>query len=126
MNGTSLRVVRAVNQSLKPGVDHCACSHGARFNCSKQVTVGETVVANGGTGLAQGNDLGVSGGIGVGKIAVPAAADKASLANHHGAYWDLACLESTLRGTQRLFHPEFVGNGSGQWLMVSGWLPNPI
>jgi hypothetical protein len=120
MNSASLRVFRAVNQAFQPGMDQRARTHRARFNCSKQFTVAETVVTNGSTSLAQGNDLGVGSGIAVSKIAVPAAADNASATDHDCAHRDLSCLKGTLGSAQGFFHPKFVGEVSGQWAVASG------
>jgi hypothetical protein len=42
-----------------------ARTHGARFNCSKQFAVFQTVLADGGALLAQGEDFGVRAGFGI-------------------------------------------------------------
>ena len=120
MNRAGFGVVGTVNQAFQPGMNYCARTHRTRLNCSKQFTVAEAVVTDGGTGLAQGHDLRVGGGIRVGKITVPAPANDAALANHDRAYGDLARLQSALGSAQGFFHPEFVGKGSGQWLVVNG------
>jgi len=120
MDGASLRVVCTVHQAFQPGMHQRARTHRARFNCSKQFTVAETVVTNGGTGLAQGDDLGVGSGIGVGEIAVRATANNATVAHHDCAYRDLTSLKGAPGSAQRFFHPEFVGESSSQWAAVSG------
>jgi hypothetical protein len=95
-----------------------AGTHGARFNCSKQFTAFQTMVAEGGTGLAQRDNLGVRGGIGVGEIAVAAASDDFAVVNYHRADWDFAGFKRALGGAERFFHEEFVA----VWLGISfGW-----
>jgi hypothetical protein len=67
------------------------------------------MVTDGCTGLAQGNDLGMGGGIEVGDVAIPSAADDAALAYNHGADWNFSGFERALGRAQSLLHPEFVG-----------------
>jgi hypothetical protein len=69
------------------------------------------MVTNGSTGLAQGDDLGVCGRIGLGDIAVPSAAYDLAVADDDGADRDLSYLQSALGAAQGFFHPEFVGFG---------------
>jgi hypothetical protein len=45
VNRTRFRVLSAINQALKPGVNHCPSAHRARFNCNKQVASSQTVIA---------------------------------------------------------------------------------
>jgi hypothetical protein len=66
------------------------------------------MVTNGCSRLAQGDDLGMRRGIGVGDVAVPSAADDAFAAHDHCSDRDLARFESALRGSQSLLHPQFV------------------
>jgi hypothetical protein len=54
------------------------------------------MVTDGCTGLAQGNDLGMGGGIEVGDVAIPSAADDAALAYNHGADWNFSGFERAL------------------------------
>ncbi len=86
-----------------------AGTHGARFNCSKQFTAFQTMVTEGGTGLAQGDDLGMGSGIGIGEVAIAAASDDFAVVHHHGTDGDFSGFESTLGGAESLFHKEFVG-----------------
>ena len=109
MDGARFGVIRAVDQTFQPGVNHSAGAHRTRLNCNKEFAVFQPVVAQRGTGLAQGEDLGVSGGVAVGKVAVTAAAYDFSAADHDGAYRDLSRFERSLGGAQRIFHKEFVG-----------------
>jgi len=53
----------------------------------------------------------VRGGVGIGDVAVPAAAHDASVADDDGAYRDLAGFEGALGRAQGFFHPQFVGGG---------------
>jgi hypothetical protein len=89
-------------------MDQSAGTHGARFNCSKQFAAFQPMVAEGGTGLAQGDDLGVGSGIAVGEIAVAAASDDFAVVHHHRADRDFSGFESALGGAESLFHEEFV------------------
>jgi len=84
-------------------------AHGARFNCSKQFTAFQTMVAEGGTGLAQGDDLGVGGGVGIGEVTVAAASDDFAMVNDDRTDWDFSGVESTVGGAESFFHEEFVG-----------------
>jgi hypothetical protein len=54
------------------------------------------VVTQGCTGLAQGDDLGMSGGVGVCDVAVPSAANQLSVADDNGAYGNLSYFERAL------------------------------
>ncbi len=83
-------------------------AHCARFNCSKQFAVPKAVVAYSGAGFAQGNDFGVGRGIGVGEIAVPAAANYPSIADRYRTDGNLTCFQGAVGSAQSLFHPEFV------------------
>src|SRR5258708_1878711 len=84
-DGARLRVVGTVNQAFEAGMDERACTHRARFNCSKQLAVFQAVVAESGTRFAQSDDLGVGGRIAIREIAVAAAADDLA-----AAYYDRA------------------------------------
>ena len=66
---------------------------------------------SGGTGLAQGDDLGVGGGIGIGEVAVAAASDDFAFVNYYRADRDFAGFQSALGGAESFFHEEFVGVG---------------
>src|SRR5580658_5873930 len=111
MDRTRFGIVRAVDQTLDAGMQQGARTHGARFNCSKQLAVSKTVVAESGTRLAQGDDFRVGGGVEFGDVAVPASTDDASPADDNCADRYLSGLERALGGAQSFFHPEFVGGG---------------
>ena len=60
------------------------------------------------TGFAQGDDFGMGGGVVVGDVAIPAAADDALSAHDYSAYRNFAGFERALGGAQSFLHPEFV------------------
>jgi hypothetical protein len=95
---------------------HRAGAHGARFNCNKEFALFQTVVTNGATSLAQGNDLSVSGRIRLGYVPVPAAAYDAAIPYDDGANGDLSSFQRTLSAAEGLYHPKFVGVGLGSWV----------
>ena len=117
MHGARFRVFRAIYQAFEPGVHHGAGAHGTWFNCSKQLAVSQAVVTDGGTGFAEGYDLGVGGGIGISNIAIPAPPHNAVAANHDRACRNLSGLQCALGGAERFFHPEFVGR-TRQWSVL--------
>jgi hypothetical protein len=108
MDGASFWVVRSIHQAFQPGMHQGARAHRTRLNCGKELTVSQAVVPQIGTGLAKGDDFGVSGRVGVGEVAIPASADDLACANHDRAHGDLACFQCALCGAESLFHPEFV------------------
>jgi hypothetical protein len=108
-DGTSLGVIRAVNQAFQPGVHQSASAHGARFNCSKQFTAFQTMVDESGTGLSQGHDLSVSSRIGIGEVAVPSASNDLAVVNNNRADRNFSGLERALGGAESFFHEKFVG-----------------
>lgn len=66
VNGSGFGIVRAINQASNAGVDERSGAHRARFNCSKQVTVAQTMVTEVLRGIAQRDDFGMSGWIVIG------------------------------------------------------------
>src|SRR5579872_3120356 len=96
MHGSGFRVVGTIDQAFDAGMHHGAGAHGTRFNCSKQLTVSQTVVAQGCTGLAQGDDLGMSAGVGVCDVAVPSATNHLAVADDDGTYGNLSYFERAL------------------------------
>jgi hypothetical protein len=71
-------------------------AHRARFNCSKQIAAGQAMVTQVCTGFAQGYNFGMGRGVGVGEVAIPAAADDALPAYDHSAYRNFAGFEGAL------------------------------
>ena len=108
MHSTGFGVVRAVNQPPNPRVHQRACAHSTRLNCSKQLTVAQTMIADAGSSLAQGDHFCVGSGIGGGEVTVEPATDDFSLMDHNRADRDFTGLQSALRRTERFLHPEFV------------------
>jgi hypothetical protein len=83
-------------------------AHRARFNCSKQFTVFQTVVTNGCTCFPQSDDLGMGRGVGAGDVAIPSAPYDPAVANHDRAHWNFSRFERALGAAEGFFHPEFV------------------
>ena len=109
MDGSRLRVVGTVDQAADAGMNRGSRAHRARFNCSKQIAVGEAVVTEVSSGFAQGRNFSVCGGVVVSEIAIPSAANDVAGANDDGADGYFVGVEGALGATKRLFHPEFVG-----------------
>ncbi len=108
MHGTRLGVVRAIHQPPNPRVDKRSRAHGARLNCSKQLTLAQAMIADRGTRFAQGDDFGVGRGIRVREIAIVSPANDLAVVNDNRPDRDFACLQCTLCGTQCFLHPKFV------------------
>src|ERR1700756_4331461 len=111
MHRTSFRVIGAIHQAADARMNQGAGAHGARFNCSKQFAVFQTVVTNRGTGFAQCHDLGVSRGVGVCDVAVPSAAHDSPGAYYDSPDGDLSRFEGALGAAQGFFHPQLVWGG---------------
>ena len=97
MNGTRLGVIRTVYQTADAGVNHCSRTHGARFNCSKQFTVTQTMVTAVGTCVSQRDEFCMGSGIVVGKIAIPTPADYSAFANDYRSHRHFAHFQSAMR-----------------------------
>jgi|SRR5579863_1046480 hypothetical protein len=111
MHGPCLGIIRAIYQALNAGMHQGPGAHSARFNCNKQFAVFQAMVTNGGTGLAQGDDLGVSRRIGVRDVTIPSPADDLACAHYDGAYGHFSSFERALGTAQGLLHPQFVRTG---------------
>jgi hypothetical protein len=61
------------------------------------------------TGLEQGDDLGVGGGIGVANVAVAAPANYFSGTHYHCADGNFSGFQRALSLAERFFHEKFVG-----------------
>jgi hypothetical protein len=101
-----------------------AGTHGAGLNCNKELTVSQSMVTEVCTGFAQGDDFGMSAGIVIGNIAIPAAAYDLTVAHNDRAYGDFARFKGALGGAEGFFHPKFVGNR--RWSLVIGRWPGWI
>jgi hypothetical protein len=109
MNGSRFGVIGSIDQAADTSVNQSSGTHGARLNCNKQIAVDKAIVTQVLTRLAQGDNLGMGGGIVVNNVAVGAAADDASLMHDDGTDRDFSGFEGALGRAKRLFHPEFVG-----------------
>ena len=94
------------------------CAHGARFNCSKELAVSQTVIAQVGARLPQGDNFRVGGGIGIGEVAIPASANDLAGTNYDRPDGNFARFQATLGGTEGFLHPKFVRDG--RWALVVG------
>jgi hypothetical protein len=116
MDRAGFRVIRSINQAFDPGMNERPGTHCARFDCSKQLTLVQAVVANSCTRFAQSDDFRMRGRVGIGQVPIAAATDDFAGANHDRAYRNFTRLQCTLRSAQSLFHKQFVsvcGNASG-------------
>jgi hypothetical protein len=102
-------VIRTVNQTFKAGMHQCPGAHCARFNCSKELAVAQAMVTDVSSSLAQGDDLGVSAGIALSKVTVPASAHDLIITDNDRTYRHFSCFEGTLGSEDGLVHPYFVG-----------------
>lgn len=108
MNGTRLRVVRTVYQAAYPCMNQRARAHGARFNCSKQFTVAQTMVTYVGTCVSQRDDFCMGCGIVVGEIAIPPPADHPTFTDDDCPHWYFSHRKSALSAAQGFFHGDFI------------------
>lgn len=107
MNGACLRVIRAKYQTANAGMNHRSRTHGAWFNCNKQVTAAQPVIAKVPPGRTQRDDFRVCRRIVLGKITVPSLADYRSLIDDYCPHRYLPNLQRSLRASQRFFHEYF-------------------
>src|ERR1700751_4106682 len=101
---------------------HSTGAHGARFNCNKESAVSQTVITNGCSSLAKCDHFGVSSGIAIGDVAVPATADDVSVTHNDSAYGNFMDFQCALGAAEGLFHPELVEMAVhgvvGRWLLI--------
>ena len=109
MHRASFWIVCAVNQALNSSVHQRARTHGARFNCSKQLAAAKAVISNGLGGFTQRHDLGMGGGIRVREVRIPSAANYFIFADDDGPDGNFSGFKRALGGAQGFFHPEFIG-----------------
>jgi hypothetical protein len=112
MHRARLGVGRAIYQALDAGMHHGAGAHGAGFNCNKQRAAFQTVVANGGTRLAQRHDLGMGRRIGADNVAVPSPSYNLGAAYYDRSYRDFSRFQAALGAAQGFFHPQFIGSAA--------------
>jgi hypothetical protein len=116
------RVVRAVHQALDAGMHQRPGAHGARFNCNKEFTASQAMVAESGTGFAQRDHFGVRCGVAFTDVAIPSAANDTPVDNDYRADGNFSGFESALRAAESFFHPEFIGMkfvGRRRWSLRS-------
>ena len=89
MDGACFRIFRSVHETRDTGMNCGSRAHRARLNCSKQFAVAKAVITEVSSGLAQGDNFGVRGGIGIGQVAVPASPDDAAGVDNDGSYGNL-------------------------------------
>lgn len=109
MNCSGLGVLGTVHQSADARMHDCSSAHGTRLDGHEKIAVQQAVIANGGAGLAQCQNFGVGGWIGVGQVAVESASDDFPFMHDNRAYRHFSDVERSLSGPQRLLHPQFVG-----------------
>jgi len=107
-DGPSFWIVRAIDQALDAGMHHRTGTHGARFNCNKQLTLAQTMVTNGFTRFTQRDDLGMRCRIRINNVTIPSASDDAPFAHNDCPYGHFSDFERALGTPKRLLHPEFV------------------
>jgi hypothetical protein len=112
-NCASLGIVRAVNQALDAGVGQSPGTHCARFNCSKELAVGQSVITHGGTSITQRHNLSMRRGIAVADVAIPSLACDAPVTYHDCTHWNFARFQSALGATQSFLHKKFIVLGRG-------------
>src|SRR5947209_3527031 len=89
-DGAGFGVGAAVDEAGDAGVDDGAGTHGAGLERDDEGALEEPPVAYGSSGLSNGEDFGVGGGVAVGDAAVVAAADDliGGVVEDDGAYGD--------------------------------------
>ena len=91
--GAGLGVGRGVDQAGEAGVEDCASAHGAGFERDVEgAALGQAIVGEGAGGVAEGDDLGVGGGVVVAQDAVLAAGDDLAVEGEDGADGDFSIM----------------------------------
>lgn len=109
MHGSGFEIVRPIDKRTDSGVDHGSGAHGARFYGHEEVAVFQAVIADCGSGFAQGDDFSMRGGIRVGEIAIKSAAYDLAFIHHNGPDRNLSDFKRSLGSPQGLLHPKFIG-----------------
>jgi hypothetical protein len=112
-NRSRFWIVGAINQAADARMQYRTRTHGARFNCNKQVAGRKAMVTQGDSSLAQGDDFGVGGGIFIEDVAIPSPAHDAVFMHHHSSDGHFACFQRSLGRAQSFLHPKFVVGGPG-------------
>ena len=106
-----LRIIRAVDQSPDARMNQRSRAHRARLNCSKQVAVPQTMVADRSACLPQRNHFRMRRWVAIGNVPIEPAADKLTFMHDYSPDWNFANFERALRRAQGFLHPEFVVGG---------------
>jgi hypothetical protein len=88
--GSGFRVGGGVDEAGDARVEDGSGAHGARLEGGVEGAVFEAVVGEGAAGFAEGDDLGVGGGVGVAKNSILAAAYDLVIVDDDGAYRDFS------------------------------------
>ncbi len=109
-NAAEAKVAGAEDEPSNAGVNEGAGAHGAGLEGAIKGGAFEAVVAEAAGGLAEGENFGVSGGVGQGDGGVGGGSQQGAVgADDHGADRDLAGLLATAGGGKGFTHPVFVG-----------------
>src|SRR5213080_1096263 len=98
LNRACLRIIGAVDQAFQTRMHHGSGAHRARFNCSKQFAVAQTMVTYRGTGLAYRDDFGVRRWVTISEIAIPSSPDNLSVAYDYRAHRNFSSFKRPLGG----------------------------
>ena len=104
MDRAAFRIVRAVHQPLQPRMHQGASTHRTGLNRDKQFAVFQAIISKRVPRFAQGDHLGVRGGIGVGEVAIPSSSHDAAGAHYNGAHGHVSGFECTLGGAESFLH----------------------
>ena len=104
----ALGITDAEDDAADPAMDDRSRAHGAGLLGHVEVAVGETPVAEGLLGLAEGKHLGVGGGVAQGLDLVVGAGDDRAPLDDDGTNGDFAGLERAPRLAQGLLHEKGV------------------
>jgi hypothetical protein len=85
LDGSRLEVGRSVNQAADSSMNCRSRTHGARFNCSKEVAANQTMVSHGSSGFTERDDFGVRAWVFVEEIAIPASSHYVAAADDYGS-----------------------------------------
>src|SRR5437870_6831272 len=107
LDGAGLRIQRAVDDARETGLDDGPTAHRARLERRVERGAREPVVAGLPGGLAQGENLGVSGGVAEGDRRVVRLPDDHVVEDDQGAHGDLAAREADTRLGERRPHECF-------------------
>jgi hypothetical protein len=101
-------IVGTIDQAPDARMHQRAGAHRTWFNCSKQLAVSQAMVTNDCTRFAEGDDFGVSAGVVLAKVAIPAAGDNAPAADDNRPDGNFSGFSRAVSSTEGLLHVEFV------------------